>query len=200
MTSHAALPKEIADQAETNSCGLVSTLRALHHLNAHLSEPEVRKLLESLALHRDELSAFERFDPESYCRNRIFSNGFVDLLLLCWKPGQKTPIHDHSGSVCGVYVMRGEASEIGFSPSGLGPLVPTGTHTVAAGSITVSSHDDTHVVANYAKSGEELVTLHCYSPPLQSMRVFAEKETFFADYTGVTERATTSGCFHVEIE
>lgn len=179
--------------------GLIETLQSLQRLDAPLPEPEVRKLLSTLALCRDEISSFERFSPEAYCRNRIFSNEFVDLLLLCWQPGQRTPIHDHAGSTCGVYVVRGEALEIGFKPSGLGPLIPSETHSVAAGGITVSTDEDVHLVANYSASGEDLVTLHCYSPPLRSMRVFGEQETFFAEYGEVTARAATSGCYHVQL-
>lgn len=178
--------------AETSTPDFLQTLRSLHHLTAPLTESEVRELLQNLAKHPSELSAFENFESDYYARNRIFSNQFVDLLLLCWRPGQRTPIHDHARSTCGVYVMRGEAIEIGFSPSGLGPLIPTGSHTVSAGNITVSSDDDIHLVANYSKSGEDLVTLHCYSPPLGQMRVFGEQETFFNEYTSIFRRATES--------
>ena len=171
----------------------------LQNLTAPLSETEVRELLASLSCCGDEFSAFERFDDGSYCRNRIFSNDFVDVLLLCWRPGQRTPIHDHAGSTCGVYVMRGEAIEIGFTASGMGPLIPSGSHSVLAGGVTVSSDDDIHLVANYSSSGQDLVTVHCYSPPLRSMRIFSEGETFFSQYSEVTERATQSGCYHAQL-
>jgi len=170
-------------------------LHALHNRTTPLSEEEVRALLQALAQHPAELAALERFDPDSYCRNRVFSNQCVDILVLCWRPGQRTPIHDHAGSTCGVYVMRGEASEMGFVPSGMGPIIPSGTHTVRAGEITVSNDSDVHMVANYSADASDLVTLHCYSPPLQAMRVFGESETFFGNYADITARAAASDCY-----
>ncbi len=198
MRNSAAL-KHSCSERPLSRPDLIETLRALHNRSAAMSEAEVRDLLSALALCRDQLTAFERFEAASYCRNRIFSNQFVDLLLLCWRPGQRTPIHDHANSTCGVYVMRGEAIEIGFKPSAMGPLVPCGSETLGTGDVTVSSSDDIHLVANYSASGEDLVTLHCYSPPLRSMRVYSEHETFFADYSAVTERAASSGCYHVDL-
>lgn len=167
----------------------LAALRALHSITEPLSEVAVRELLLQLARFPGELSAFEHFSPESYARNRVFSSRFVDLLLLCWRPGQRTPIHDHAGSTCGVYVMRGEAIEIGFSRPSQGPLIPSGSAVRAAGSLTVNRDDDIHLVANFAGPGQDLITLHCYSPPLASMRVFGEDETFFAGYSGVAGRA-----------
>ncbi len=204
MRNAAALAQQMTqhpfpDEHTVTPQGLVASLQALHDLTRPLSESEVRELLSSLSQSTKELAAFERFDAESYCRNRIFSNSFVDILLLCWRPGQRTPIHDHAGSTCGVYVMRGEAIEIGFAPSGMGPLIPSGSHAVSSGEVTVSSDNDIHLVANYSSSGEDLVTVHCYSPPLRSMRVFGEGETFFSGYSEATERATRSGCYHVEL-
>jgi len=164
-----------------------------------LSESEMRSLLEALARHSLFLSTLERFSDDSYCRNRIFGNEHLELLLLCWKPGQRTPIHNHAGSRCGVYVVRGVACEVGFKPSPAGPLLPTGTHEVRAGSITSSYDGDTHLVGNFSSVSEDLVTLHCYSPPLASMRVFEERDTFFSDYSEVVACAASSGCYQVKL-
>ncbi len=204
MRNSAALSQQItqhlcSDERADTPRRLLGSLRTLHELASPLSEREVRELLASLSKCTSELATFERFDAESYCRNRIFSNSFVDVLLLCWRPGQRTPIHNHAGSTCGVYVMRGEAIEIGFTASGMGPLIPSGSHAVSSGEVTVSSDNDIHLVANYSSSGEDLVTVHCYSPPLRSMRVFGEGETFFSNYGEATERATRSGCYHAEL-
>ena len=32
-------------------------------------------------------------------------------MLLCWEKGQKSPIHDHSGSNCWVKVLDGQVEE-----------------------------------------------------------------------------------------
>jgi len=164
-----------------------------------LSTEELCNLLKVLSIHRDELAQFAHFEETHYCRNRIFRNDALDVLLLCWRPTQRTPIHDHTGSTCGVYVVQGEATEIGFNPSGVGLLVPTDCKRLYAGDITVSVDSDAHLVGNFAAPQQDLITLHCYSPPLSSMRVFEQHETFFANYGPITERATSSGFYHHEL-
>lgn len=186
-------------QAHTNETPLIEEVcSALSEFSNALSVEQIRSLLQTLSLYAHELTSFERFNDTSYCRNRIFRNDLVDLLLLCWKPGQRTPIHDHSGSACGVYIVRGEAIEISFSPSGLGLLIPTFCNRLQQGEIAISVDSDAHMVANFAPQEQNLVTLHCYSPPLDSMRIFSEHETFLHDYGTVTLSASTSGRYHVE--
>ncbi len=171
---------------------------SLGNLSAPLSRNEIEALLRAVSEHNDELSSFEHFEDSSYRRNRIFKNTFVDLLLLCWKPSQRTPIHDHTGSTCGVYVIRGQAIEIAFSRSGMGPLIPLESRELTAGNITVSADSDAHMVGNFAAPQQDLVTLHCYSPPLESMRVFHEEETFFADYRSIAACAGERACYHFD--
>lgn len=170
---------------------------SLRLLTQPLSEEQIRTLLVSIAPCASELSQFARFDATSYCRNRILRSEALDLLLLCWKPGQRTPIHDHSGSICGVHIVRGEALEIGFMPSGVGLMVPSDCRRLHEGETTVSRDSEAHMMANVASPSQDLVTLHCYSPPLDSMRIFSETETFFTDYSAIVASATTSGCYHV---
>jgi len=191
--------KSRAPQAHTNETPLIEEVcSTISKFGSALSVEQIHSLLQTLPPHAQELASFERFDDISYCRNRIFRNDLVDLLLLCWKPGQRTPIHDHSGSACGVYIVRGEAIEIGFSPSGVGLLIPTICNRLQQGEITISVDSDAHMVANFAPQEKDLVTLHCYSPPLDSMRIFSEHETFLHDYGTVTLSASTSGYYHVE--
>ena len=180
-----------------NSSHLQNILSKLHDLSAPLSQEEVRSLLFEMAKHTEELAAFERYDDSSYLRNRIFLNKHIDLLLLCWKPSQRTPIHDHAGSTCGVYVVKGEAIEIGFNPSGVGLLIPTESKTLLPGDLTVSVDTEAHLVGNFASPACNLVTLHCYSPPLCGMRVFNQQDTFFANYPEITAQAANAGCYQV---
>lgn len=171
---------------------------SLRLLSQPLSEEQIRALLVSIAPHVSELSQFARFDETSYCRNRILRSEALDLLLLCWKPGQRTPIHDHSGSICGVHVVQGEALEISFAPSGVGLMVPSDCKRLCSGETTVSRDSEAHMMANVASTSHDLVTLHCYSPPLDSMRIFSEGETFFTDYSAIVASAQSSGCYHVK--
>ena len=41
-------------------------------------------------------------------------NGRYNLLILCWGPGQGSPIHDHSNSDCFVKILSGQLKETLF--------------------------------------------------------------------------------------
>lgn len=177
---------------------LQETLKALESRSSPLTAPEILAFLQDLARHQAPWAPFERFDEASYCRRVVVSNGVLDLLLLTWRPGQRSPIHDHSGSTCGFAVVRGEALEVGFTPLEAGPLVPTGHQRLETGRSTVRKDSDIHLVGNFSAHGDDLVTLHLYSPPLASMRVYGEHETFLAGYSEVVVRTARAGSFHEE--
>ena len=51
---------------------------------------------------------FAQFSPERYRRNLMHSGPAYHALVLCWRAGQVSPIHDHRGSAWAVRVIRGE--------------------------------------------------------------------------------------------
>ena len=77
--------------------------------------------LERLDLTREDLSGFSIFKADCYCRNRLTLGASYEALLICWRPGQESPIHDHAGSSCAFRVLQGDCSETLYEPS-LGEL------------------------------------------------------------------------------
>jgi len=51
------------------------------------------------------------FGEEGYRRNLIQEGEGYQVLALCWKGGQRSPIHDHVGSNCAVKILKGDALE-----------------------------------------------------------------------------------------
>jgi cysteine dioxygenase len=46
-------------------------------------------------------------------------NGKFNLIILCWGPGQGSPIHDHADAHCFMKMLDGELKEVRFDwPSG----------------------------------------------------------------------------------
>ena len=60
------------------------------------------------------------FSERQYMRNLMKAGPWYNIVVLCWKNGQRSPIHDHLGSSCGVRVLRGVATEtmFDFAPNG----------------------------------------------------------------------------------
>lgn len=63
------------------------------------------------------VSDFEKsasYSKEKYTRTTLFENDDYELKLLCWEPGQQTPIHDHGGEECWVKFIKGSFFETIF--------------------------------------------------------------------------------------
>ena len=72
-------------------------------LNGLRAVPTLAELFRQLRLHPpglDELRGFVRFDDAHYQRVLVSESPLYRALVLCWQPGQCSPIHDHSGSAC----------------------------------------------------------------------------------------------------
>jgi cysteine dioxygenase len=129
-------------------------------------------LAEGLKRCRVDIGQFEpfmRFSRDSYRRNMLHAGAAYHALVLCWRAGQRSPIHDHRGSSCGVRVLKGTCTETSFELTPSGHLIPVSTHQLSAGECCATQDADIHQVSNLGQPGEDLVTLHIYSPPLLVM-------------------------------
>ncbi len=136
------------------------------------------------------LSNWVNFDPDLYSRNRVIRYEFADLLVMCWKYGQLSPIHDHQGSACAIKVLQGVATEISYSSNDCGIILPNETNQFSNGVVFYSNDLDVHQMGNLNQGEPELVTLHCYSPPLATVNIFDESKTFFAGYQALCDAST----------
>jgi cysteine dioxygenase len=121
----------------------------------------------------EDLTSYLVFNPARYVRNRLHDGPAYQALVLCWRNGQRSPIHNHRGSNCGVKVLRGVATETAFARAPNGLVYPTSSRDLPPGHICASADEDVHQVSNLQAGGADLVTLHVYSPPLMRMEMFA---------------------------
>ena len=121
----------------------------------------VRRMKQVL-LRPGELDPFIRFDPHQYTRAGVVETRVAALLVLSWNAGQRSPIHDHSGSACCVRVVRGAAVETSYDVSDPVRPRPVARRRLQRGVVTGSYDRDAHRI----EAVENLVTLHAYSPPL----------------------------------
>lgn len=157
-------------------------------LKSSRSRSELEEIFRTFSPEAVDVAPWVTFSADGYTRNRISVCEEFELLVLCWRSGQLTPVHDHSGSACVVKVIQGTATEISYERSPCNLLVPTKTVRLECDSVTGSFDADVHQLGNLEAPGEDLVTLHCYSPPLLSMRAYQSEETFFGGYDSARER------------
>jgi cysteine dioxygenase len=152
---------------------LAPLIRYLEGLTARASIERVRDLLQHTAITAEDFRDFIIFEDEHYRRNLVKLGPWYEILVICWKSGQRSPIHNHARSTCGLKVLAGVCTETVFDRSPCGQVVPRHSTHLTTGHITASQDTDTHQVSNLQPAGENLVTLHIYSPPLRSMQKFS---------------------------
>ena len=113
------------------------------------------------------------FHDDYYQRNLLHEGPAYQALVICWLNGQRSLIHDHVGSSCGVKVLRGEATETVFEWSENRMIYPTRTRMLEEGRVCAAQDMDIHQISNLQAGNRDLVTLHIYSPSLQRMGVYS---------------------------
>src|SRR6187200_952518 len=96
----------------------------------------------------EDVRPFLRFSPEHYVRNLMYAGPAYQALVLCWRSGQRSPVHDHSGSSCGVKVIQGVATETAFISGPNGMVYALGSRHLPAGSTCAAQDADMHQMSN----------------------------------------------------
>jgi cysteine dioxygenase len=136
------------------------------------------------------LEPWVRYDPVRYQRRRIYGDGDIEILLLCWDRGQATPVHDHDGQSGWFTVLAGTLAVQEFErrggPADLGEIGPGGV--LPPGSLNLHPREPVQVPAGLTvceaaapetihkvgSDGERALSLHVYARPLESFLVFDE--------------------------
>lgn len=145
---------------------LTQMLDYLDTLKSPATLGELKNALGQLEPGPDDLQQHLHFDSCTYQRNLLRKNENYEALILCFEAGQRTPIHDHAGSACGVKVLQGVGVETIFDTCSDGWIFATGSHELPANGVVGSNDMDIHQLSNLQTDGQPLVTLHIYSPPL----------------------------------
>lgn len=142
-----------------------------------LAHSRLMDLAARLRLSRDLVESRTLFTTEAYARNLVCRTPFFELLVLCWRPGQVTTIHDHAGALNAIRVHTGELTSrvFAFAPEagpGTGPVQQVAEERVRPGdSLAGVDRNGIHQLAN--TSGEDLVTVHVYAPALMELTVYS---------------------------
>jgi cysteine dioxygenase len=148
-------------------------LRYLDGLRERASLAQLTSVVSRLDLRPEDVAEFIRFSEQGYTRNLVRGGPWYHLLVLCWKNGQRSPIHDHAGSSCCLRVLRGVLTETAFVFAANGHVKAMGSRDFLPGSVIASEDSDMHQVSNLQEGTADLVTLHVYSPPLRFMGTYS---------------------------
>ena len=138
---------------------------------------QIKEWFSSLILRQRDYERYRLFTDRKYARNLIARSSFAEMLMLCWRSGQRTPIHDHGGSVGVVMVCEGLLTETMFEHVPESRVRPYNTNRWGPGSITGADVPDVHQLLNLQPAGRDLVTLHCYAPPLSVLNTYSPRSS-----------------------
>jgi cysteine dioxygenase len=152
---------------------LQSLLDYLDNLEERAPLEELTARLAALDINCADVADYIRFSDRGYSRNLVRAGPWYNVLVLCWKNGQRSPIHDHAESTCAVRVLRGTATETTFQFAPNGHVWATGSKLHRPGTVMGSQDADMHQVSNLQAGNADLVTMHIYTPPLMFMSTYS---------------------------
>ena len=152
-------------------------LRRFDAFESRIPLETLESALLDLSITLDDVRPHLVFGTDTYRRNLVHAGPGYQALVLCWRNGQRSPIHDHAGSSCGLRVLAGVAVETVFERTRAGMVYAARSHVHAPGSVCATQDADIHQVSNLADDGGDLVTLHVYSPPLLNMGTYSLFDT-----------------------
>jgi cysteine dioxygenase len=138
----------------------------LNRQTSRVSMDSLRRHLSELDVTVEDLRPFMQFGATCYRRNLICEGRWYELLCICWRSGQKSLIHNHAGSTCGLRIVTGSATETAFELLNDDRVRPARNREFQPGEVCCTQDADIHQVVNTCPQGGDLVTLHIYSPPL----------------------------------
>jgi len=159
--------------------------KLLHYLDSLTERAPLEALerhLRSLDLSVADVSEYAQFDKNHYRRNLVRGTSWYHLLVICWRSGQRSPIHNHAESTCGLKVLRGIATETKFETTPSSLLKAVTSVDLTEGHTTASQDSDIHQISNLQADGTDLITLHIYSPPLLRMKTFSLTDRAVGEY------------------
>jgi cysteine dioxygenase len=152
---------------------LVPLVDYLDGLTARAPLAGLEERLRALPITVADVADYVRFKEDHYLRNLVSGGPWYHLLVICWRSGQRSPIHNHAESTCGLKVLRGIATETKFEMGPCELVKAVLSRDLPAGHVAASQDADMHQLSNLQVEGTDLITLHIYSPPLLQMRTFS---------------------------
>ena len=161
-----------AQPLETPSLTFAELVDRLQSRTAPPSIDEITSWLSNVQVTPTDLEPYLGFKEGNYWRHRVCRNEAAEMLVICWRPGQKTPIHDHNGSHGVVKVQQGLMWETMFTYDDTRGLCYQSARECPTGEVTGAGVPDIHQLGNPDVSGQDLITIHVYAPPLGVLKTY----------------------------
>ena len=169
---------------------LFDTIEQLKQTAKELRLPDLRRVISDLKPELGEIDPYIQFNDERYSRNLVYKTEDFECLVLCWKPGQRSPIHDHANSICAVYTLSGLLSADNYRKTANGYIRADYSEDFKPGAVLTIQTTEIHQVSNLQDSSE-LISLHFYLGPLQNSYLYSVTDPTYQLYPRTSPRVFT---------
>ena len=156
----------------------IESLEELIEKLDHSNSSNQGKIIKQMNIPISDFEAYSSWNKKGYTRNCIHRTDEYELILLCWKKGDTTPIHGHDGQNCWVYQLEGQITEFRYEKIGLGNLVETNRMRLIPGKLTFMNNTMGYHKLRNDTNGRAM-TLHVYVSPISSCEVYNDKKLAF---------------------
>jgi cysteine dioxygenase len=96
----------------------VSVSSFVETLQSFEKEPITRDRIlnycQEISVERASLSPYTHFRSDVYTRNLIYRDAAIEVMAVCWSPGQRTVIHTHNGQLGWMTVEQGALAVVNY--------------------------------------------------------------------------------------
>jgi cysteine dioxygenase len=153
----------------------------------------VAQFVADVHLQVEVLAPYIFWRESSYTRNLIYQDNLFEVMVICWRSGQKTPVHTHNGQLGWMTVVQGETlthhyrylrcsapenqNVVGMDClAGAGNVELERLDTISCANdgriVTVDKLQTIHQIENVDRASAGCVSLHVYSKPFDSCVTF----------------------------
>jgi cysteine dioxygenase len=138
-----------------------------------MNPARMQDILNRLVVTTDEVEPHALFSEKRYARNLVYKDREFEIMIMCWKAGQRSSIHDHAGSLGGIRILQGELTECLFERAANGMIKSLSSADYAIEDTRVEETSLVHQISNLQAEEGKTVSVHIYIPPLVRMNVYS---------------------------
>jgi cysteine dioxygenase len=138
-----------------------------------INPARMQDILDRLVVTAEEVQPHALFSEKRYARNLVYKDREFEIMIMCWKAGQRSSIHDHAGALGGIRILQGELTESLFKKAANGMIKSLSSADYAIEDTRVEETSLIHQISNLQAEEGKTVSVHLYIPPLVRMNVYS---------------------------
>ena len=145
---------------------------------------DLQKILESVEMPCEEICKYGKYSPQielPYTRNCVHENEHYSILVLAWKPGAESKIHNHPCDGCLILPLHGSLTETVYERKNDSTYNQSAdTDFLKLKSVTNFKKGEVGFMSDglgqYHKIGSKqgCISLHLYTPPFSKCKIWVQ--------------------------